>query len=100
MATRPDPVTCGNPTRTVTRVDLLTIDLLTSPNDVSGGSHLLTRGDDCPMTACHVAADLTCMRLQVAANDWYEVAQVAANDWYEVAGGRLAGQSKDATCTR
>ncbi|GJY73211.1 putative ribonuclease H-like domain-containing protein [Tanacetum coccineum] len=73
--------------------------LLNTAINIICGSHLLTRGDGCPMTTCHVAADLTCTRLQVAANDWYEVAQVAANDWYEVAGGRLAGQSKDATCS-
>ncbi|GKC94840.1 hypothetical protein Tco_1160282 [Tanacetum coccineum] len=30
------------------------------------GSHLLTRGDGCPMTACHVAAALTRTRFQVA----------------------------------
>ncbi|GJT21271.1 reverse transcriptase domain-containing protein [Tanacetum coccineum] len=31
-----------------------------------GGSHLLTHGEGCPMTACHVAATLMCTRLQVA----------------------------------
>ncbi|GKE01183.1 hypothetical protein Tco_1389166 [Tanacetum coccineum] len=28
------------------------------------------------MIACHVVAALMCMRLQVAADDWYEVAEV------------------------
>ncbi|GKC96832.1 hypothetical protein Tco_1162274, partial [Tanacetum coccineum] len=55
--------------------------------DSEGGSHLLTRGDGCPMTACYVAAALTCTRLQVA-----------ANDWYKVAGGSSADLLEDATC--
>nr|GEX60729.1 zinc finger, CCHC-type [Tanacetum cinerariifolium] len=42
-------------------------DLLMSLDDVSGGSHLLTRGDGRPVTVCHVEAALTCTRLQVAA---------------------------------
>ncbi|GJU03254.1 hypothetical protein Tco_1113592 [Tanacetum coccineum] len=45
-------------------------------DDVSCGSYFLTRGGGCPMTACHVAA-LTANYMQVAANDWYEVAEVA-----------------------
>ncbi|GJZ12905.1 hypothetical protein Tco_0548135 [Tanacetum coccineum] len=36
------------------------------------------------MIACHVVAALMCMRLQVAADDWYEVAEVA---------GQLANRS-------
>ncbi|GJW83261.1 hypothetical protein Tco_0156406 [Tanacetum coccineum] len=47
-----------------------------SQDDVSCGSHFLTRGGGCPMTACHVVA-LTANYMQVAANDWYEVADVA-----------------------
>ncbi|GKB09641.1 hypothetical protein Tco_0837953 [Tanacetum coccineum] len=51
-------------------------------DDVSCGSHFLTHGGGCPMTACHVAV-LTAHHVQVAANDWYEVAEVA---------GRLANK--------
>ncbi|GJS14981.1 hypothetical protein Tco_0409453 [Tanacetum coccineum] len=58
-------------------------------SDTVVGSTYWTHCDGVPMTACHLAADLKSHRLQVA-----------ANDWYEVAGGRSAGQSEDATCTR
>nr|GEW11624.1 pentatricopeptide repeat-containing protein [Tanacetum cinerariifolium] len=42
-----------------------------------------------PPYACHVAAALMCTRLQVAADDWYEVEEVA---------GRLANRS--VTCVQ
>ncbi|GJY87456.1 hypothetical protein Tco_0502084 [Tanacetum coccineum] len=51
-------------------------------DDVSCGSQFLTRGGGCPMIACHVAV-LTAYYVQVADNDWYEVAEVA---------GRLANK--------
>ncbi|GJS77046.1 RNA-directed DNA polymerase, eukaryota, reverse transcriptase zinc-binding domain protein [Tanacetum coccineum] len=51
-------------------------------NDMLGGSHLLTRGGGCPMTACHVAASDS------------SSLQVAANDWWQVRGGSLTWQEQ------